>query len=105
MGIWTFGLGYPDSKMFRTLNEAHQYIAEMIRSGDFKNCVHLTVIDASDYDSKPWEPYCQKHSLCRPKNYDQCPRDCLLFEDKEARENTSKGKAAGVQKSMAESIL
>jgi len=70
--------------MFRTPNEAHQYIAEMIQSRDFKNCVHLTVIDVSDYSSKPWVPHCQKDSFCRPKNYDQCPTDCLLFEDKEA---------------------
>jgi hypothetical protein len=72
--------------MFRTPNEAHQYIAEMIQSRDFKNCVHLTVIDVSDYSSKPWVPHCQKDSFCRPKNYDQCHRDCLLFEDKEAVE-------------------
>ena len=72
--------------MSETQNEVWVLIHKGINEGVFKNCVHLTVIDVSDYSSKPWVPHCQKDSFCRPKNYDQCHRDCLLFEDKEAVE-------------------
>ena len=59
--------------MFRTENEALQYNAGMIRTRDFKNCVHLSVVGVSNRISKPWEPYCKKVSFDyldrNPSNY------------------------------------
>jgi hypothetical protein len=77
--------------MFKKRNEAEGYIEKMIRSGDFKDCVHLGTLELDEYTSKPWEPYCRKDNFER-RNRNQfpycCPDPCDYFEDTTEAERT-----------------
>jgi hypothetical protein len=66
--------------MFETKNEALIGIANGIKEGRFKNCVHLKAVPS------PWEPYCEEGCL----NRGACPRECLLFVDKNALERAKR---------------